>query len=85
MAGEKKGDYALLKEDEEILRTVLRTRKGVKPVFVSPRHKIDLPNSIGTVLKCIVKYRLPLPVREANIFVNQIRNNLTLEMDKIES
>jgi len=75
--GEEKGDYALLKEDEEILGAVLRTRKRVKPIFVSPGHKIDLPNSIEIVLKCIVKYRLPLPVREAHIFVNQIRNNLT--------
>ncbi len=83
--GEEKGDYALLKEGEEILGAVLRTRRKVKPIFISPGHKIDLSNSIEIILKCIVKYRLPLPVREAHIFVNQIRNNLALEMDKIES
>ncbi|MGB6873406.1 MAG: deoxyribonuclease V [Dehalococcoidia bacterium] len=74
---EGKGDYALLKEGEEILGVVLRTRKKVNPIFVSPGHKIDLPNSIEIILECIVKYRLPVPVREAHIFVNQIRNNLT--------
>jgi deoxyribonuclease V len=79
--GEEKGDYALLKESEEVLGVVLRTRKKVKPIFVSPGYKIDLPNSIEIVLKCIVKYRLPLPVREAHIFVNQIRNNLTPTID----
>ena len=83
--GEEKGDYALLKEGEEILGAVLRTRRKVKPIFISPGHKIDLSNSIEIILKCIVKYRLPVPVREAHIFVNQIRNNLALEMDKIES
>lgn len=83
--GEEKGDYALLKEGEEVLGAVLRTRRRVKPVFISPGHKIDLLNSIAVILKCIVKYRLPVPVREAHIFVNQIRNNLALEMDKIES
>ncbi len=82
--GEKKGDYALLKEDEEILGAILRTRKRVKPIFISPGHKIDLPNSIEIVLKCIIKYRLPLPVREAHIFVNQIRNNLTSTIDGIK-
>lgn len=85
LVGEKKGDYALLKEGEEILGAVLRTRKKVKPIFVSPGHKIDLPNSMEIVLKCIVKYRLPLPVREAHIFVNQIRNDFSLRIDKIVS
>lgn len=83
--GEEKGDCTLLKDGKEILGAVLRTRKRVKPIFVSPGHKIDLSNSIEIILKCMVKYRLPLPVREAHIFVNQIRNNLALEMDKIES
>jgi deoxyribonuclease V len=82
--GEEKGDYALLKEGEEVLGAVLRTRRKVKPIFVSPGHKIDLSNSIEIVLKCIVKYRLPLPVREAHVFVNQIRNNLALGMNKNE-
>ncbi len=80
--GEEKGNYALLKESEEVLGAVLRTRKRVKPIFVSPGHKIDLPNSIEIVLKCTVKYRLPLPVREAHIFVNQIRNDLAVRINK---
>ena len=42
-------------------------------------------NSIEIVLKCTEKYKLPVPVREAHIFVNQIRNNLALIMNKIES
>lgn len=83
--GEQKGDYTPLKEGEEVLGVVLRTRKGVKPIFLSPGHKIDLPNSIEIVLKCIVKYRLPLPVREAHIFVNQIRNDFSLRIEKIVS
>ena len=74
--GEEKGDYALLKEGEEVLGAVLRTRRKVKPIFISPGHKIDLFNSIEIVLKCTEKYKLPIPVREAHIFVNQIRNNL---------
>ena len=82
--GEEKGDYALLKEGEEILGAVLRTRRKVKPIFISPGHKIDLSNSIEIVLKCTEKYKLPVPVREAHIFVNQIRNNLTPTIDGIK-
>jgi len=82
--GEEKGDYALLKEGEEVLGAVLRTRRRVKPVFISPGHKIDLPNSIEIVLKCTDKYKLPVPVREAHLFVNQIRNNLAPTIDGIK-
>ena len=82
--GEKKGDYATLKEGEEVLGAALRTRKGVKPIFVSPGHKISLSNSIEIVLKCTDKYKLPIPVREAHLFVNQIRNNLTPTIDGIK-
>ncbi|HEC93491.1 MAG TPA: deoxyribonuclease V [Candidatus Atribacteria bacterium] len=74
--GEEKGSYALLREDKEVLGAVLRTRRRVKPIFVSPGNKIDLLTSIDIVLKCIDKYRLPLPVREAHIFVNEIRSSL---------
>ena len=82
--GEEKGDYALLKEGEEVLGAVLRTRRRVKPIFISPGHKIDLPNSIEIVLKCTDKYKLPVPVREAHLFVNQIRNKLTPTIDGIK-
>lgn len=74
--GEEKGCYSLLREGEEITGAVVRTRKKVKPIFVSPGHKIDLPNSIEIVLKCTDKYKLPVPVREAHLFVNQLKSNL---------
>ena len=82
--GEEKGNYSLLREEKEIIGAVLRTRKKVKPIFVSPGHKIDLSNSIEIVLKCTEKYKLPIPVREAHLFVNQIRNNLTPTIDGIK-
>lgn len=74
--GEEKGDYTLLREDKEVLGAVLRTRRRTKPIFVSPGNKIDLLTSIDIVLKCTDKYRLPIPVREAHIFVNEIRSSL---------
>jgi len=42
--GEEKGDYTLLKEGKEVLGAVLRTRRKVKPIFISPGYKIDLYN-----------------------------------------
>jgi len=46
--------------------TVLRTRAGVNPVYVSVGHRIDLPGAEKIVLLCAVKYRLPEPTRLAD-------------------
>ncbi|HAV42870.1 TPA: endonuclease V [bacterium] len=50
----------------EIVGMVVRTRDSVKPVFVSPGHKIDMGLSVEVVLKCTPKYRLPEPLRLAH-------------------
>lgn len=74
--GEKEGDYAFLDENKEIVGIVLRTRKGIKPIFISPDNKIDVLNSLEVMLKYLSKYKLPLPVREAHLWVNTIRFQL---------
>ena len=55
-----------------IIGAVLRTRKNVKPVFVSPGHLIDLQSSIEVVLACLDRTRIPKPTREADRFVSVI-------------
>jgi len=47
---------------------VLRTKRGVKPVFVSPGHRIDLMTSIPIVLAACQRYRIPEPLRFAHRF-----------------
>lgn len=55
----------LIDEGEEI-GAVLRTRAGVKPVYVSIGHKVTLPTAIDCVLRCTPRYRLPEPARRAH-------------------
>ena len=69
--GEEVGNYTLLKAKEKTVGAVLRTRKNVKPVFISPGHKIDLNTSIDLVLKCCRGYRLPEPIRQAHNLVKK--------------
>jgi len=64
--GEEKGSVAELKDGDEVIGAVVRTRKGIKPVYVSPGHKISLETSIKVVLKCVTKYKLPETTRRAH-------------------
>lgn len=61
-----RGSRARLLIDGSTVGAVLRTRDGVKPVFVSPGHRIDLEGAIKIVLKCAARYRLPEPIRCAD-------------------
>jgi len=50
----------------EIIGAVLRTRVGVKPVYVSVGHRVSLETAIEYVLRCTTKYRLPETTRRAH-------------------
>ena len=48
--GQKAGSVAPLKAGEEVIGQVVRTKSGVKPVFVSVGYKIDLRSAVELVL-----------------------------------
>lgn len=64
--GFEKGDQSYLLDDDEVIGAVLRTRAHVKPLFVSPGHRVSLPTAVNLVLKCCPKYRLPETTRWAD-------------------
>ncbi|MEV6352326.1 endonuclease V [Streptomyces hydrogenans] len=64
--GDGRGDFApLLAQGEEVGRA-LRTRRGVKPVFVSVGHRISLANACAHTLALTPRYRLPETTRRAD-------------------
>lgn len=68
MPGPLRGDGAELWDewqDDELIGMVLRTRDGVKPLYVSPGHRMDVPHAVEFVLNCCSRYRLPEPIRWA--------------------
>ncbi len=67
--GPKRGARAVLMDRGEIVGSVLRTQDGVKPVFVSIGHKVDLRTAERVVLMCATRYRLPEPTRLADELV----------------
>lgn len=62
----EKGSYQLLIHRGETVGAVLRSRTGVKPLYVSIGHRISLNTAIDYVLKCTTKYRLPETTRWAD-------------------
>lgn len=69
----KRGSLASLKDKGEVIGSVVRTRDGIKPLYVSVGHKIDLPSAVKVVLEASRSYRLPEPARLAHQFVNDLR------------
>ncbi len=57
----------------EILGYALRTKTGVKPVYISPGNLVSVRDSLNIMTQCITKYRIPEPTRIAHEKVNLLR------------
>lgn len=65
--GQSRGSFQpLIAPEGDVVGAVLRTRSGVRPVFVSVGHRIDLPAAIRFVLETSPRYRIPEPLRVAD-------------------
>jgi len=64
--GPSKGSFELIRKEGKEVGAVLRTKEKVKPLFVSPGHRIDLQTSIQIILTACTKFRIPEPLRKAH-------------------
>lgn len=64
--GEEKGAFAYLYQGQEIIGAVLRTRERVRPLYVSPGHRVSLSSALAWVMRCVTRYRLPETTRWAH-------------------
>ncbi|MEN6465097.1 MAG: deoxyribonuclease V [Syntrophaceae bacterium] len=71
--GIKKGSWSELVHRGERIGAALRTKDKVKPVFISPGHRIGFSRAIETALACCRGYRIPEPTRQAHLLVNRLR------------
>ncbi len=72
----KKGGFTILKDNEDTIGAVLRTRDNVKPLFISVGNLCRLQDAIEITLRCVVKFRLPEPTRLAHHLVSKMRLKL---------
>lgn len=71
--GEEAGDEELLLFRGKRIGTVLRSKRGANPLYVSPGNGIDMESSIAAVRRCLRGYRLPEPTRLAHLHVHAQR------------
>lgn len=62
----QRGQWSPLRARQEVIGAIVRTRSGVKPLYVSSGHRVSLETAIGYVMGCCTRYRLPETTRQAH-------------------
>lgn len=78
--GPERGSWTELKENGKTIGAVLRTRTGVRPLFVSVGHRIDLRCALDVVQSCGLGMRLPEPTRLADRLVGLHRKAIAMRV-----
>ncbi len=70
--GPEPGQSTTLTIDGEAAATVLRTRRGSQPLFISIGHEIDLPGALFAASSTLDGHRLPAALRIAHNLARQL-------------
>ncbi|CAN5621581.1 hypothetical protein BH23GEM6_BH23GEM6_03140 [soil metagenome] len=73
--GQERGCTSDIRLEGEVVGRVVRTRSGVRPLFISPGHLMDLDTAVEIVLRVTRRYREPETTRSAHQLVNGLRRN----------
>lgn len=71
--GMRKGSRVDLIDRGERIGQVVRTRDLVKPLYISPGHRVSVDTATVLALQCCVRYRMPEPTRLAHHLTNRTR------------
>ncbi len=66
LPGAKKFDASDLTVNGMVIGYVLRTKDGLKPVFISTGYRVSPRSSLEIVKKLVTRYKLPLPTHYAH-------------------
>ncbi|MBE0574827.1 MAG: deoxyribonuclease V [Desulfuromonadales bacterium] len=69
----ERGSWTSLSCDGKAVGAVVRTRQGVRPMYISPGHLVSIDRAVEIVLRCGGGYRLPEPTRQAHLASNRLR------------
>lgn len=71
--GARAGSATPLVHAGERVGVVLRTRDGVRPIFVTTGHRVSLASAVELVRRSLDGFRIPKPTREADHYVRELR------------
>ncbi|MGB2636797.1 MAG: endonuclease V [Candidatus Acidiferrum sp.] len=54
----------------------VRTRDGVRPIYVSQGHRVSLETAIKLTLRVASGYRIPKPTRDADHFASEVKRKV---------
>lgn len=64
--GPARGDRVPLQYRDKVIGCVLRSKDKIRPLIVSPGHRVAMESAPGLVLSFCTRYRLPEPTRLAD-------------------
>ena len=71
--GNEKGEWTAMMDGDERIGAALRTRAGVKPVYVSQGHRVSLETALQLTLSVCDGPRIPRPTRDADRYVSEVK------------
>ncbi len=71
--GENKGSFQPIYIRSREVGYALRSKGGVKPIYISPAYKCDLSHAKEIIVQNLRGYRLPEPLRLAHLLANKYR------------
>lgn len=77
----RESDWTPITFEGRTLGACLLTQKKIKPVYISPGHRITTKTAVEIVKKCITNQKLPKPIHLAHKFANKLKNYLKTSHD----
>ena len=76
------GEFALIKDDGEVIGAALLVKEGQKPIYVSIGHMISLKTALKIVSTTTRNYRVPEPIRAAHQAANMAKKRYITQVRK---
>lgn len=71
--GPRAGDFSWLVHKGERVGAALRTRDNVRPIYVSPGHRVGFRLALRLALCAVTRFRVPEPTRVADMMVARLK------------